>query len=105
MYRDRLFDESNLPTRRQLRSDTSKQRSPIRKVSPDARPADASRKAAKVQRDGSRSRKSRTTTPSARSDGGKSTATEQNGTDSNAVQAPPMQRSTSKGSQTDIPAE
>jgi chromatin modification-related protein VID21 len=105
IHRDRLFDESNLPTRRQLRSETSKQRSPIRKASPDARPADASRKATKVQRDGSRSRKSRTTTPSARSDGGKSTTIEQNGTESHAVQATPMSRSASKGSQTDLPAE
>jgi chromatin modification-related protein VID21 len=104
-YRERLFDESNLPTRRQLRSDTSKQRSPIRKVSPDVRLVDASQKAAKVQRDGSRSRKSRTTTPSSRSDAGQGTRLVDHGTATNATEGIPMQRSSSKGSQTDLPAE
>jgi chromatin modification-related protein VID21 len=94
--RDRLFDESNLPTRRQLRSETAKQRSPIRKVSPDGK-AEGSRKS-KV-RDGSRSRKSRAATPSSKS--------EADGTDGNAVgtQGLQMQETTSKGSQTDQPAE
>jgi chromatin modification-related protein VID21 len=97
--RNRLFDESKLPTRRQLRSDTSKHRSPIRKVIPDSRPIDASRKAAKIQRDASRSRKSRPTTPGSRSE-----AAVENWTD-DIIQGQAMQRSTSKGSQTDLPAE
>ncbi|KAK0109511.1 chromatin modification- protein VID21 [Cadophora gregata] len=110
ILQDRLFDESNLPTRRQLRSDASKQKTSSRKASPDGRPADKPRKASKGQRDGSRSRKSRAATP--KSDVGTATptptATELGG-DSNAnsgtVQGLPMQRSTSKGSQTDLPAE
>lgn len=104
-----MFDESNLPTRRQLRSDTSKQKSTSRKASPDGKLPDKQRKASKGQRDGSRSRKSRAATP--RSDAGTATATPTTefGGDSNAnlgtVQGIPMQRSTSKGSQTDLPAE
>jgi chromatin modification-related protein VID21 len=103
--RDRLFDESNLPTRRQLRSDTSKQKSPIRKPTPESRPTDASRKAAKLQRDGSRSRKSRAATPSARSDGGKSATENENGIVGVTVHEIPMERSSSRGSQTDLPTE
>ena len=95
--RNRFFDQSLLPTRRQLRSDFSKQRSPMRKVSPETRPLDASRKTAKVQLDASRSRKSRANTPGSRSD-----ATLENGTDGNGK---PVQRSTSKGSQTDLPED
>ncbi|KAL5317875.1 hypothetical protein ACEPPN_014975 [Leptodophora sp. 'Broadleaf-Isolate-01'] len=111
ILQDRLFDESNLPTRRQLRSDTSKQKASSRKGSPDATPTDKPRKASKGQRDDSRSRKSRAATPSNKSDAGTATATPTTelGGDSNAnsgtVQGIPMQRSTSKGSQTDLPAE
>jgi chromatin modification-related protein VID21 len=94
--RNRLFDESRLPTRRQLRSDTSKQRSPIRKVSPDTRIVDGSRKPAKGQRDGSRSRRSRASSPASKS--------AEHGTDE-TTQGLSIQRSTSKGSQTDLPAE
>jgi chromatin modification-related protein VID21 len=53
-------------------------------------------------RDGAR--RSRATTPNARSDEGISTTTVE-GTDGNVTQGTPMQRSTSKGSQTDLPAE
>lgn len=90
------MDESNLPPRRFLRSETAKSRSPIRKVATDLKINDASRKAAKIQRDGSRSRKTRATTPSSRSDAGQVSGDE-NGAS--------MQRSTSKSSQTDLPAE
>lgn len=92
--RNRLLDEAKIPTRRQLRSDTSKQRSPIRKLSPDVRSQDVLRKAAKLQRDGSRSRKSRANTPG---------EIDERGADQ-AAQNLSMQRSTSKGSQTDLPA-
>ncbi|KAE8440431.1 hypothetical protein EG329_007614 [Mollisiaceae sp. DMI_Dod_QoI] len=102
ILQDRLFDESNLPTRRQLRSDKLKQTSPIRKASPDVRISDASRKAAKIQRDG---RKSRAPTPSSRSDGGISTAPNENQLDGTIEKGTSMQRSTSKGSQTDLPVE
>ena len=91
--------------RRQLGSDTSKQRPLSRKGSPDVQPADVSRKAAKLQREDSGSRQSRGTTPSSRSDGGKSTAANGDGTDDSTVQGLPMLRSSSKGSQTDLPAE
>lgn len=102
-FRDRLFDESNLPTRRPLRSNTLKQRSPIRKGSPDRKLTDASRKAAKLQRDGSTSRKSRASTPNSTNDGGSSTTTEA-GRDT-VGQTLPVQRSTSKSSQTDLSTE
>lgn len=104
-YRDRLFDESNLPTRRQLRSDKLKQTSSSRKGSPDTRIGDASRKAAKLQRDGSRPKTSRAPTPSSRSDGGKATTPNENGLDGTTEQGVLMQRSASKSSQTDLPAE
>lgn len=97
--RDRLFDESNLPPRRFLRSETLKQTSPTLKGTPEARTGDASRKAARVQRDGSRSRKSRATTPSSRSDAGQPTAEEQ------GLHETPMQRSASKCSQTNLPPD
>ncbi len=102
--RDRLFDESNLPTRRQLRSLTAKNRSPIRKISPDGRTNDSSRKAAKQSRDASKSRKSRAPTPGTRNDGGKPSASFSNGTRI-TVEIPPMRRSLSKSSQTDLPAD
>ncbi|TAQ87857.1 hypothetical protein B7494_g3831 [Chlorociboria aeruginascens] len=104
ILQNRLFDESNLPTRRFLRSDNSKSRSPIRKNSPDSRAIDASRKPGKG-RDASNPRKNRAPTPSSRSDheNGAIAGTEENGDDpTNGV---PMQISTSKGSQTDLPAE
>lgn len=103
-YRDRFFDASNLPTRRQLRSDTSKSRSPIRKDSSAGRPIDASRQGKQLQRDGSKPRKSRTPTPSARSDEFP-TIPAQNGVEAAAEQGMLRQRSSSKSSQTDLPAE
>ncbi|CZT08082.1 related to chromatin modification-related protein vid21 [Rhynchosporium graminicola] len=111
ILKDRLFDESNLPTRRQLRSDTSKQKNASRKGSPDGKPGDKVRKISKGQRDGSKSRKSRAPTPTNKSDAGTATATPTTdlGAESNVepgtVQGMLMQRSTSKGSQIDLPAE
>ncbi|KAL2068631.1 hypothetical protein VTL71DRAFT_14968 [Oculimacula yallundae] len=113
ILKDRLFDESNLPTRRQLRSDTSKLKSSSRKASPDGKPGDKQRKGSKGQRDGSKSRKSRAPTPSNKSDAGTATATPttelgsniNSNSNSGTVPGIPMQRSTSKGSQTDLPAE
>lgn len=99
---ERLFDESNLPTRRRLRSDKSKETSPIRKITPGSSSIDASRKSSKLQGDGSKSRQSRAGTPNSRSDGGPSTAPNENVTVGKGVQ---MQRSSSKSSQTDLPAE
>ncbi|KAF4634733.1 hypothetical protein G7Y89_g3369 [Cudoniella acicularis] len=104
ILKDRLFDESNLPTRRQLRSDTTKQKPPSRKPSPDTRAPDSARKA-KAQRDGSKPRKSRAPTPSAKSEGSRSTPVVELITDGKAKHEISMERSTSKGSQTDLPAE
>ncbi|KAF8859207.1 hypothetical protein BDZ45DRAFT_621398 [Acephala macrosclerotiorum] len=105
ILQDRLFDESNLPTRRQLRSEKLKQTSSSRKGSPDSRINDASRKAAKLQRDGSRPKTSRAPTPSSRSDGGKATTPNENGMGGTTEQGILMQRSASKSSQTDLPAD
>ncbi|KAH8598289.1 hypothetical protein B0O99DRAFT_58560 [Bisporella sp. PMI_857] len=102
ILKDRLFNESNLPTRRNLRSDISKRRSPIRKITPDGRSTDISRNAAKVQRDVSRPRKSRAPTPSSKSDVGHEGASK---AEAPAGQELPLQRSASKGSQTDLPPE
>lgn len=100
VYRDRLFDESNLPTRRQLRSDTSKQRSATGQLEPDAGVAEASKKAAKAPPEGSRSRRSRAATPSSKSDAGQ----QAEAADRDASQGPAMQPSTTKGLQTEQPA-
>jgi chromatin modification-related protein VID21 len=101
--RERLFDESNLPTRRRLRSDKSKETSPVRKGASDAKINDTSRNLSKLQRDGSR--QSRAGTPSSRSDAGTSTAPNENVLDGTIGKGVPMQRSSSKSSQTDLPAE
>ncbi|TVY18364.1 Chromatin modification-related protein EAF1 [Lachnellula arida] len=103
--RNRPFDASNLPTRRSLRSNAQKQRSPIRKTSNDGQITDISRKPAKTQRDGSRTRKSRPTTPSAKSDRSSSTPVVEIRNGGQAVLSADMQRPTSKGSQTDLPPE
>lgn len=105
LFRSRPFDESNLPTRRQLRSNSQKQRSPIRKASPDVRFADPSRKSTKGQRDGSKSRKSRAITPSSKSDRSQSTPVVEIRNGGAAALEAEMQRPTSKGSQTDLPPE
>lgn len=90
-----------LPTRRFLRSDTSKSRSPIRKSIPDGRNVEASRPAIKLQRDASNSRRSRASTPNPRTVGSPA----QNGVDENGSQGMLMQEPSSKGSQTDLPAD
>ncbi|OWP05710.1 hypothetical protein B2J93_1759 [Marssonina coronariae] len=113
ILQDRLFDESNLPSRRQLRSDAAKQKHSSRKASSEGYPLGTPRKAENVQRDGFKSRKSRATTPSSRSDAGAVTAaTSADGarepnpnSSTSAVPGIPTQRSTSKSSQTDLPAE
>jgi len=87
-----------------LRSNSQKQRSPIRKASPDARSTESSRKATKLQRDGSRTRKSRATTPSAKSESSRTTPVVEIRNGGEAVLAADMRRSTSTGSQTDLPA-
>ncbi|KAH8804610.1 hypothetical protein F5884DRAFT_707336 [Xylogone sp. PMI_703] len=99
ILQNRLFDEAHLPPRRQLRSDTLKLRSAQQGAAVEPRSADAARKPAKHGRDGSR--KGAAATPQDDVDGevpavngDKETATEG---------ATPMQRSTSKGSQTDLP--
>ena len=99
--RGRFFDEKNLP-RRQLRSTTARQRSPTRKVSPETRSVDTPRRADRVLRDGSRTRKSRANTPGSRSDVGHETT---RGEDDGMGQGHSMRRSISKGSQTELPAE
>lgn len=103
--RGRPFDESTLPTRRKLRSASIKQRSPIRKASPETRHSSPSRKATKAQRDLSKTRKSRAPTPSARSDGSRSTPVVEIRNGGEAALSSDMQRSSSKGSQTDLPAD
>lgn len=70
LHRDRLFDESNLPTRRQLRSDTSKQRFATGQVESDAGGGDTSKKGGKALPEGPRLRRSRAVTPSSKSDAG-----------------------------------
>ncbi|TVY76121.1 Chromatin modification-related protein EAF1 [Lachnellula suecica] len=103
---NRPFDESNLPTRRRLRSQSqAKQRSPIRKASPEARSSESSRKATKAQRDASRTRKSRATTPSAKSEGSRTTPVVEIRNGGEAALGADMRRSSSKGSQTDLPVE
>ncbi|TVY37095.1 Chromatin modification-related protein [Lachnellula occidentalis] len=102
---NRPFDASNLPTRRSLRSNVQKQRSPIRKPSNDGYPADLSRKPAKTQRDASKTRKSQPTTPSAKSERSSSTPVVEIRNGGQAVLSADMQRPTSKGSQTDLPLE
>ncbi|KUJ07840.1 uncharacterized protein LY89DRAFT_353274 [Mollisia scopiformis] len=105
ILQDRLFNATNLPNQGRSRSYKLKETSPVRKGSTDARINDASRKAAKLQRDGSRSRQSRAPTPSSRSDGGLSTVPNDTIIDGSTGKGVPMQRSSSKGSQTDLPAE
>lgn len=111
-FRDRPFDESNLPARRQLRSGASKQAQASRKTSPDGRPSEGSRKAAKAQRDASKTRKSRATTPRGNIGTVATSATMEHRaepllstTTVPSMPGLPMQRSTSKGSQTDLPAD
>lgn len=101
--RERLFDESNLPPRLRLRSDRSKETSPVRKGASDAKLNDASRNLTKLQRDASR--QSRAGTPSSRSDAGISSAPNENVLDGTIGKGVQMQRSSSKGSQTDLTAE
>lgn len=101
LYRDRFFDESNLPARRQLRSDTSKQRAPAGKVEPDDPAVDVSRKPAKAPPEGSRTRKGRGATPSSRSDVGQ----QEDGADVDVSQGLAMQPSTSEDSHAGSPVE
>lgn len=95
--RGRTFDEALLPPRRQLRSEVTKTRD-VRNGN-DVKAGESSRKAPKAQRDASRTRKSRTTTPSSRSDAG--VGRERDG-DVESVQ---RQRSVSRGSQTELPVD
>ncbi|KAH8650885.1 hypothetical protein BGZ60DRAFT_421049 [Tricladium varicosporioides] len=104
ILKNRPFDESNLPTRRQLRSDTTKPKPASRKPSPDSRTPDSPRKG-KAQRDGSKPRKSRAPTPNGRIEGSRSIPVVEIITDGKPKHDIPMERSTSKGSQTDLPAE
>ncbi|KAG9239705.1 hypothetical protein BJ875DRAFT_413578 [Amylocarpus encephaloides] len=105
ILKDRLFDESNLPSRRTTRSESAKQRTAVRKSSPENRTAESSRKT-KAQRDGSKSRKSRAPTPNGKNTGTPSTpmmGTGMNGTVPQVII--PMERSSSKGSQIDLPPD
>ncbi|KIN03844.1 hypothetical protein OIDMADRAFT_143331 [Oidiodendron maius Zn] len=70
VLQDRFFDESNLPTRRQLRSDTSKQRFATGQVESDSEAVDTSKKGGKALSEGPRLRRSRAVTPSSKSDAG-----------------------------------
>lgn len=95
LYRDRLFDESNLPTRRQLRSETSKQRSATGQLEQDVEVADTLKKAAKAPPEGSRPRRGRAATPSSKGDAGQHADV----VDGDAGQHLAPQRSSSRGSQ------
>lgn len=92
-YRDRLFDESNLPTRRQLRSDTSKQRSATGQLEQDVAVTDSSKKAGKAAPEGSRTRRSRPETPSSKTDVGQ----QAEAVDDSTEQGLELQRPSSRG--------
>ncbi|KAL3418186.1 chromatin modification-like protein vid21 [Phlyctema vagabunda] len=98
IVQDRLFDEAHLPARRQLRSNTAKQQSLAPPGSPESKNSDASRGSSK--KDGQR--KSRTTSPIVVEDG-KPARPSGVGKQEKKVngEGTPMQRSSSKGSQTD----
>ncbi|KAG9240608.1 hypothetical protein BJ878DRAFT_278820 [Calycina marina] len=98
----RIFDEQNLPKRRKLRSDTAKSRSPTGNGSFDVQNGDSIEVATWIQGYGSTLKKNRASTPVLRNEGGHG---EGSGKEGSRAQGTPMQRSTSKGSQTDLPAE
>jgi chromatin modification-related protein VID21 len=105
-FRDRPFNESNLPTRRQLRSDSLKQKQHSQRVSPEASAADVSQKIERVPGDGVKLSKNGGTTPNGNSDGERSIETiRADGQSPLASNGAPLQKSSSKSSQTDLPAE
>ncbi|TEY71233.1 hypothetical protein BOTCAL_0098g00220 [Botryotinia calthae] len=107
ILQDRPFNESNLPTRRQLRSDSLKQKSATRQTSKELLVKDASHKIEHYfKSDGAIPRKSRGTPPIENSNEGRNI--ERNGDDVRATAAATgvsIRRSPSKSLQTDLPTE
>ncbi|RAL67974.1 hypothetical protein DID88_008698 [Monilinia fructigena] len=107
ILQDRPFNESNLPTRRQLRSDSRKQKSPNRQPISESTTTNVSNKIEHYfKRDTTIPRKSRGTTPINSSNEGRDI--ERNG---DSIGATPettevsIRRSSSKSSQTILPTE
>ncbi|KAK6612064.1 hypothetical protein H4I96_01277 [Botrytis cinerea] len=107
ILQDRPFNESNLPARRQLRSDSLKQKSAIRQTGKDLLVKDASHKIEHYfKSDGAIPRKSRGTPPIENSNEGRNI--ERNGDDVRATAAATgvsIRRSPSKSLQTNLPTE
>ncbi|ATZ49684.1 Bceaf1 [Botrytis cinerea B05.10] len=107
ILQDRPFNESNLPARRQLRSDSLKQKSAIRQTGKDLLVKDASHKIEHYfKSDGAIPRKSRGTPPIENSNEGRNI--ERNGDDVRATAAATgvsIRRSPSKSLQTNSPTE
>ncbi|RFU26753.1 hypothetical protein B7463_g9586, partial [Scytalidium lignicola] len=100
ILQNRLFDEANLPTRRQLRSDTLKLRSSQQGAAVEPRTSPVAHKSTKNLRDGSK----KSTAATTRDDIDGEAPTVVNGDKESAInELTPLQRSTSKGSQTDLP--
>lgn len=107
IYRDRPFNESNLPPRRQLRSDTLKQKSPPLQRGRDLSTTDGPRRIEHYfKRDGPVPRKSRGTTPVENSNEGRNTG--RNGNDVGAALETTgisMRRSSSRSPQAKLPIQ
>ncbi|QSZ37664.1 hypothetical protein DSL72_008763 [Monilinia vaccinii-corymbosi] len=104
---DRPFNESNLPTRRQLRSHSLKQKSPTRQPTSESSTTDVPRKIEHYsKRDATTPRKSRGTTPIESRNAGRNIG--RNGDDVGATPGAievAIRRSSSKSSQTNPPRE
>lgn len=107
IYRDRPFNESNLPTRRQLGSDFLKQKSPTRQAGKEHSTTDVSHKIDHYFKpDGKVPRKNRGNTPIENSNEERNV--ERNGNDDGPTlwaTGRSIQRSASKSSQMDLPIE
>ncbi|KAJ8066472.1 hypothetical protein OCU04_005532 [Sclerotinia nivalis] len=107
ILQDRPFNESNLPTRRQLKFDSLKQISPTRQAGKDLSESDGPHKIEHYfKRDGIIPRKNRESTPIENSNEGRNI--EKNGNDVGATPGAAgvsMRRSSSKSSQIGLPTE
>ncbi|PQE18768.1 hypothetical protein CJF32_00006509 [Rutstroemia sp. NJR-2017a WRK4] len=105
ILQDRPFNESNLPTRRQLRSDSLKQKQHSQRVSPEASAADVSQKIERVQVDGVKLGKNGGATSNENGEERSIEATRADGQSPLAPNGASLQKSSSKSSQIELPAE
>ncbi|ESZ93661.1 hypothetical protein SBOR_5966 [Sclerotinia borealis F-4128] len=107
LLQDRPFNESNLPTRRQLRSDSIKQKSPTRQAGTELSTTDVSQKTPHLlTRDEIIPRKSRGTTPIENSNEGRTVERiEIDVGPAPGATGVSTRRSSSKSSQADLPTE